>query len=132
MVCRGAGFSSLAERLFDSEGLHILPGHALGEIGHVLIERYRKREVTQEQFDLARSVLPGSFVLVSLDEIFERAVEIALAINQTLYDALYIAAAERWDTVVVTADHKLARSVLGTSWAEKVVRLENWEAKPRT
>lgn len=116
----------------DGEGLHLLPGHALGEIGHVLIERYRKREVSREQFDLARSVLPRSFVLVSLDEIFERAVEIALAINQTLYDALYIAAAERWDTVVVTADNKLARSVLGTPWAEKVVRLDNWEASPRT
>jgi predicted nucleic acid-binding protein len=118
--------SVLAERAFDLDGIHILPGHALGEIGHVLIERYRRQEMTQRQFDLARSTLPGNFLIVPLDEIFDRAVDIALAIKQTLYDALYIATAERYETFVLTADRKLVRSVDRTSWMKHVVGLEDW------
>lgn len=119
--------SVLAERLLDDQSAHIVPAHALGEIGHVLIERLRRRQVTQEQFNLARGVLPGDFVVVPLDEIFDRAIDIALAAHQTFYDALYVATAERYETFVLTADRKLVRSVGSAPWAKHVVRLEDWK-----
>lgn len=117
--------SDRAEQLFNDEGVNIIPGHALGEIGQVLLARFKKREIGQAQFDLARRVLPAAFVVVPINEIFDRAINIALGINQTLYDALYVAAAERWETVLVTADERLVRSVGATPWAERVLPLND-------
>jgi predicted nucleic acid-binding protein len=104
----------------------VAPGHILGEVGEVLLRRLRSGDITQSQFDLARHVLPGSLVLVGLEKILDAALGIGLAVRLTVYDALYLATAERWETVVVTADLRLVNRVQGTPWASRVVALETW------
>ncbi len=119
----------LARSVVEYEGLLIAPGHALGEVGHVLVQRHRDRQFTKEQLDLARVAIPGSLLLIPLDELFDLAMEIAERTGETFYDSLYIAAAERWDTFVVTADTRLVRKLQGSQWEDRAASLENWKQR---
>ena len=49
-----------------------------------------------------------------------RAIEMALVLDQPVYDCLYLALAERERTVVVTADRRLIAKVESSPWAELV------------
>jgi predicted nucleic acid-binding protein len=118
--------STKADAVSEIDGLLVAPEHILGEVGEVLLRRLRRGDITQEQFDLARRVLPGSLVLVGLEKILDAALGIALEARLTAYDALYMATAERWDTVVVTADLRLVNSVQRTPWASRIAALEAW------
>jgi predicted nucleic acid-binding protein len=115
-----------ADAVFEIDGLLVAPGHILAEVGEVLVRRLRNGDITQDQFDLARQVLPGSLVLVGLEKLLDSALRIALETKLTVYDALYLATAERWDTIVVTADLRLVSSVQGTPWAVRAAALEAW------
>jgi predicted nucleic acid-binding protein len=75
---------------------------------------------------LARAALPGSLLLVSLDELFDPAVRIAIETSQSFYDALYIATAELWNTVLVTADERLVEALQRTVWRKRVRALGEW------
>lgn len=117
-----------AQAVFKNDGLLIAPGHALGEVGHVLIQRFKEGRISEEQLDLARIALPGTLLLIPLDEIFDLAAEVALKTGEAFYDSLYVATAARWDTVAVTADAKLAEKVRGSEWEQNVVLLDRWAA----
>jgi predicted nucleic acid-binding protein len=119
----------LARSVVEYEGLLLAPGHVLGEVGHVLVQRYREKQFTKAQLDLARVAIPGSLLLISLDDLFDLAMEIAERTGETFYDSLYIAAAERWDTFVVTADTRLVRKLRGSPWDNRAVSLEGWQLR---
>jgi predicted nucleic acid-binding protein len=115
-----------AQIVVQNDGLLIAPAHALGEVGHVLVQRFREGKITEDQLNLARVALPGTLLAVPLDELFDLAVEIAVRTGEAFYDALYVATAERWDTLLVTADANLAKSVSGTHWEKRVMLLDRW------
>lgn len=115
-----------AERLLQRDDILIAPGHLFGEVGEVLVRLLDNGELAREQLDLARAALPGSVLLVSLDHLFSDAVEIANSTRQSVYDCLYVAAAMRWDTVVVTDDRKLIKTLAETPWEKFVVLLHDW------
>lgn len=123
--------SELARSVMQTEGILVAPGHCLGEVGHVLIQRFREGKISGEQLSLARIAIPGTLLLISIDGIFDLAMEIAIATRQSFYDALYVAAAVRWDTQVVTADEGMADIVSGSDWAHRVVLLKDWPARRR-
>lgn len=118
--------SADAERVLETDGLIIAPGHMLGEVGEILVRLSRTGKFTDEQMALARTALPRSVLLVFLDHLFANAVDIALATGATVYDCLYVAAAVRWETVLVMADANLLRALVGTAWEQKAVLLSQW------
>jgi predicted nucleic acid-binding protein len=122
--------SVIAQRLLDAAGLLIAPSHMLAEVGHVLARRHQQGHISRQQLDIALLALPKSFATVAIDDIFERAVMIALGVAISVYDSLYVAAAERWSCDLVTSDLKLVRACAREEAALKcsVVALSSWEA----
>jgi predicted nucleic acid-binding protein len=119
--------SDEARTVAELDGLLVAPGHALAEIGEVLLRYFRRGELGPDQLEIIKTALPGTLVLVPLDELFEPALEIGAALRVSFYDALYVAAAERWDTVLITADRPLVGAA-GASprWRDRVVALDDW------
>ncbi|MFD0937431.1 hypothetical protein [Methylobacterium trifolii] len=48
------------------------------------------------------------------------AIDIAAGIGCTIYDARYVAAAERWDATLITADEKLVRQLRSSRHAGRI------------
>ena len=53
------------------------------------------------------------------------ALDVAMAVDHSLYDCLYLALAEAEDCRVVTADRRFLRSVRGGVWSDRIVWIED-------
>jgi predicted nucleic acid-binding protein len=53
------------------------------------------------------------------------ALDVASAVDHSLYDCLYLALAEAENCKVVTADRRFHRSVSGGIWANRIVWIED-------
>ena len=51
---------------------------------------------------------------------------VARTASVSVYDALYVAAAERWNVPLVTADARLAAAPATTPWRTRVTLLRDW------
>ncbi|AWN36274.1 type II toxin-antitoxin system VapC family toxin [Methylobacterium radiodurans] len=103
--------SDVAEAILAQGDVRIAPGHILVEVGNTLLRAYRAETIT---LDHAREVIAALTRLVQLQTIHEiapAALEIAVRVGCTNYDALYLAAAERWGAVFATADTRLVRQL---------------------
>ncbi|MGH7477253.1 MAG: type II toxin-antitoxin system VapC family toxin [Longimicrobiales bacterium] len=65
-------------------------------------------------------LLSGPFRSEPVRSLAAVALLIALDTGVTAYDGAYLALAEQRDTVVLTADSRLARQLAGTPWARRV------------
>jgi predicted nucleic acid-binding protein len=118
--------STLARELFSSSWTLWAPAHFLGEVGEVLLRRYRLGEVGDTQLGLALLALPRSVIAIPLGELVEQAFEIAITASASFYDALYVAATLVRDAFLITTDAKLRAAPSGSPWASRVVALEDW------
>jgi predicted nucleic acid-binding protein len=98
-------FSEEAERLLGAHVVRIAPEHVLVEVGQVLRRAVRTRAIPLERAREAVSALPQLVQVLPTHRLATYALEAAVRVGCTNYDALYIAAAERWDAVFVTADN---------------------------
>lgn len=106
--------SEQARAYFNSVEPLLAPAHMLAEVGEALVRSWRKGELPQEQLDLARVVLRQTFVVLPLGDLISSALDIAIAAQISHYEALYVAAAERRDTHLITDDRVLLRKLAGT------------------
>jgi len=53
------------------------------------------------------------------------ALDLAMALDQTVYDCLYLALAERRSSVMVTADRRFHEAVGSSIWADRIVWIED-------
>jgi predicted nucleic acid-binding protein len=53
------------------------------------------------------------------------ALDLAISVNQTVYDCLYLALAEARDSVMVTADGRFHAAVSDSVWADRIVWIED-------
>jgi predicted nucleic acid-binding protein len=109
----------IALRLLSDEPDLIAPEHILAEVGQALWRRFRRGEITRTQVAEAVTRLSQSIELIPLEEIAAEAADIACEISYTVYDCLYIAAAVRSNTVLVTADDRLRTALSGSRWADR-------------
>ena len=100
--------SDKALALYADEGDLAAPTLILAEVGNALWKKYRKNLVTGPQLKLALESLPRFFEhLCDLPELAPRARELALRLDQPIYDCFYLALAERESAALVTADARL-------------------------
>ncbi|MDP4023123.1 type II toxin-antitoxin system VapC family toxin [Methylobacterium sp. NEAU 140] len=99
--------SSQARALVEEDCVRIAPEHVLAEVGQVLLKAIRARYITVDHAHEALALLRDLVQLLPTRDLADSAIEIALEIGCTNYDALYVAAAERWGATLVTADAKL-------------------------
>jgi predicted nucleic acid-binding protein len=109
----------IARRLLDGDDDLIAPEHILAEVGQALWRRFRRGEIPRAQIDDIVTYLPQYFDLVPLTEIAAEATGLACDIAYTVYDCLYVAAAIRRDTYLVTADDRLLAALSGSRWADR-------------
>jgi len=123
--------SHIANRIIDEAEQLIVPAHFLGEVGEVLVRRWRANEVILQQVDVIQVVWRWSFEIVALEQLFGEAFEIATETGASFYDALYVAVADFRDVPLVTADERLLKRIAGTPWAGRAMSLAEWEARSR-
>lgn len=102
-----------ASPLFTTGEDLIAPDFILIELANIL---WTKRRLKELRDDEVRLILNERFNhlgvrLIESHLLLEHAVGIALETDRSVYDSLYLAAAEAYDTVLLTADEKLVNSL---------------------
>ncbi|MBI4538354.1 MAG: type II toxin-antitoxin system VapC family toxin [Gemmatimonadetes bacterium] len=82
--------------------------------------RGRERLSTFEAEERLTHLLHSPFRTESLRPLAAVALLIALDTGLTAYDGAYLALAEQRDTVMLTADRRLAEQIAGTVWARRI------------
>jgi predicted nucleic acid-binding protein len=99
-----------------NEGLRelIAPDWIVAELANVLWKKVQRRECGADQ---ARTILELFDVdapeLLAAAPLVPRALELALRLEESVYDCLYLAAAIESEASLVTADRRLARAARG-------------------
>jgi predicted nucleic acid-binding protein len=104
------------DRYPDAEFL--VPAHADAEVLEVLLRKARARQVTPDQLDAAVAALPRLADPVPLAELTAPALAVARRLGVSMYDALYVALADAWGAVLLTADIRLVERLRGTPFAD--------------
>lgn len=118
-----------ARNLAESDDLFVAPDLILAEVGNVVWQRLRKKEIAASQADEIARHLPGVFLaLVATGQILARAIEIATELDHPVYDSLYLAVVERWNAPLITADERFFMKVQHTEWAGRVQLLKDYRA----
>ena len=108
----------------------IAPEFLIAEVCNAAWKSARLGRITQTQANEIAISLPGFFdTLVHASTLAERAVVIAGQLDHPVYDALYLALAEREQAMLVTADSRLRGKVRGTVWESHVVILADYKIR---
>lgn len=114
-------FSASARVEFRDAPRRIAPDFFLFEAGQVLWKKGRRGEVVPDQVPLILGNLTRTLhELVPAIDLIARAHRIAVAIQHSFYDCIFLALAEQVDGVVVTADEGMGLAVVGTPWAGRI------------
>lgn len=94
------------------------------EVGNALWKRVRKGELADEP-EMADRLADLSRYIRTVDEtpLIARALQLAIALGQPIYDCIYLALAEAEDDSLLTADARFIRAVQGTDLAPRMREL---------
>jgi predicted nucleic acid-binding protein len=113
--------ADIARRFLEDENGRLgAPEHVLAEVSTALTRSVRRGTATPEQVHRSLVHLAGQLSLLPLEPLIGRSIDIALAHGISIYDALYVAAADRHDAIIVTADVRLIRALAASPFAERV------------
>ena len=101
-----------ALEFLDGEGSLHAPDFMLLEVANVLWAKVRRRVLSRPHADAAWEALAATpLALAPAGGLIEPARALAFALDLTLYDAVYVALAERRGCPLATADARLARAM---------------------
>jgi len=111
----------------------LAPGTIQPEFFNTLWKRQRRGGITPEEVRRGWEdfVAGGPITLYAPEDLMPRAAEIVLETGVIVYDALFLALAEVADTILVTADEKLLRTVENTVFANLAHPLSNFQGLAR-
>lgn len=96
----------------------LAPGTILPEGFNAIAQQRRRGWLDEEDAEgVWEKLLHTPFYAYAVEDLTERAAEIANETGAIVYDALFLALAEDAQTVMVTADGKLLRALDGTRYA---------------
>ena len=107
--------SAAAERLLDPEIVLSAPDLILSELGNTLWKKVRRREITSHEAEEIVTAFDSVPVEIYPSRaLLQAAFQLAVALDRSVYDSIYVALAVAQECALVTADRKL-HSVLATS-----------------
>ena len=118
--------SEAAVRLLDAEIALYAPDLISPEFGNILWKKVRRREIGRDEADeimiafarLPFEVRPSAVLLPS-------AFELAIELDRTVYDSLYLALAVAEECAWITADAKLHAAIVASGLAPHVQWVED-------
>jgi predicted nucleic acid-binding protein len=114
--------SEAAEELVERDDL-FAPSILLAEIGHGLSKRVRRGELLAVGLAERLERLPLLLTLEPSDHDIGPAWALAMELNHSFYDCLYLALANRFDDVLISADEVFVRKCASSGWQDRVVLL---------
>jgi predicted nucleic acid-binding protein len=124
--------SENAASLLDGSADLSAPDLLYPEFGNILWKKVQRQEITTED---AREILIGlrrvPLALTPSSILIDAALEIAIAHRRTVYDSLYVALAVARDSILVTADDKLANVLSGGPLTAHIRTLSSYSASGR-
>ena len=123
--------SSKAEQLLATveEGRVRLsaPDLIYAEAGNTLWKKHRLKELTQSEVGKITDLIISIPLKVEASKaLFPLAIDIAIAYEVTVYDALYLSVAKIYETQMMTADKKLFDLTAKTNLKKSVMWLGSW------
>jgi predicted nucleic acid-binding protein len=105
----------------------LLAPHLLwAEIGNTLWKRHRRREASVEEVRRMLAEIRRLPVMTFAHwPLLPKALDLAISLNQTVYDCLYLALAEARDGLMITADRRFHDAVSGSVWTDRIVWIED-------
>ena len=117
-----------ARRIAVSDATFIAPDLILAECATAAWRRARDGTITPAHARAFLSALPLWFEsLAPTAELHQPAFEMAHELGHPVYDCLYLALAEREQSVAVTADRAFADRVAGSRWKHRLEALSQGE-----
>lgn len=99
----------------------LAPDLLLPETANVLWKYARRGDISAEDaIQIVNDILQMPIQFTVSQHLIEPALRIAIETNRTVYDSLYVALAVQADTRLLTADERLANSLLATRYASHV------------
>lgn len=104
----------------------LAPDLLWAEVGNILWKRQRRRESSVEEVRRMLAEFQRLPVTTFAHWPFlAAALDLAISLEQTVYDCLYLALAEERDSVMVTADRRFHATVSDSVWADRIVWIED-------
>jgi len=118
--------SEAAGRLHQAQHSLLVPAFFWLEIGNVLAKKIRRGELTRAEGDFILKELRQVPLQRHADErLFRPAYALALQMQRSLYDCLYLALAEVIDGRMVTADRKFYTALMAGDPGRRVLWIED-------
>ena len=105
-------YTEAAEELLDPAHVLLAPDLLYAEIGNALWKRVGRRELDADKAPpLLAALRQFPLNLTGMQTLADAALELALEVNCTVYDAVYLALAVHGECRLVTADRRLQAAV---------------------
>ena len=119
--------SAAAARLLEGGNELLAPDLIFPEFGNILWKKRRMREIREtEARDILKALRTVPLEVYPSEPLLDAAFEIAISLDRSVYDSLYVALAESQDCRFVTADGKLHNALQNTPLAKSIVWIAEW------
>lgn len=119
--------SDKADEVSASDYTLLAPRLIMTEVANALARKAIQKLITPlEAAEYVRALPQFLAGLLDVDDLIEPALQNACNHNHPIYDFIYLEAARRRDTKMLTADRKLIAKVKGTNLAKLVISLSEW------
>jgi predicted nucleic acid-binding protein len=119
--------SDKADEVSASKYTLLAPRLILTEVANTLARKAMQKLITPlEAAEYVRTLPQFLSGLLDVDGLIEPALQNACSHRHPIYDFVYVEAARRRDTMMLTADQKFIAKVEGTDLAKFVISLSDW------
>jgi predicted nucleic acid-binding protein len=114
-----------ARRILSTKEL-LAPHLLWAEVGNTLWKRHRRSESSVEEVRRMWGEIQRLPVTTFAHwPLLPAAFDLAISLDQTVYDCLYLALAEARDSTMVTADRRFHEVVSASVWADRIAWIED-------
>ena len=119
--------SDKAIELLEADLQLVAPDLVLMEIANALWKNVKRSLLSADQARVRLDDLPGFFnKLLTTPDLVAEAFALGYAADVPIYDCIYVVAARRAGTCLVTADRKLVSKLAGTPDEARVIHIADW------
>jgi predicted nucleic acid-binding protein len=116
---------SKARRILSTSRL-LAPHLLWAEVGNTLWKRHRRREASGEEVQrMLAEVRRLPVATFAHWPLLPKALDLAITLDQTVYDCLYLALAEARRSIMLTADRRFHDAVSSSIWTDRIVWIED-------